>query len=134
MAKVHISVPWMPKALSPNSRVNVFGKANAFKKYKNDVFLMVRSRMRGMTPVRHPHPLYPDGRVHIDLQFFPPARYNYDEDNMVASFKAGADGIRDAIGIDDHWYHYTQDVGGSIVKGGCVLITFEVEDGMQDCG
>lgn len=126
--RLTLRLPWMPKALSPNARVNVFQKAKAFKVYKSKVHRLVSTFLSDAVLLRHYHPLYSHGRVHIQLTFYPPAHYRYDEDNMVASFKAGADGIRDVVGIDDHWFHYIPDVGQWVVPDGCVEVTFEVVD------
>jgi crossover junction endodeoxyribonuclease RusA len=40
-------------------------------------------------------------RLHLWLEFYPPDRRPRDDDNMVASFKAGRDGIAQAMGIND---------------------------------
>ena len=125
---VTVRLPWMPKVLSPNARVTIFQKAKAFKVYKNRVFRLAKDILKDCTLLRHYHPLYNHGRVHIGITFYPPAHYHYDEDNMVASFKAGCDGIRDVVGVDDHWFHYIPDVGQWIVPDGCVEVKFEVVD------
>lgn len=41
------------------------------------------------------------GRLHLWLDFYPPDRRHRDDDNLVASFKAGRDGVALALGIDD---------------------------------
>lgn len=41
------------------------------------------------------------GRVLFMLVFSPPDKRHRDDDNLIAMFKSGRDGIADAIGIDD---------------------------------
>jgi len=41
------------------------------------------------------------GQIHVFLDFCPPNRRARDDDNIVAAFKAGRDGLADALGIDD---------------------------------
>lgn len=44
------------------------------------------------------------GRLLVSLTFFPPDRRPRDLDNMLASCKAGLDGIADVLCVDDkHW-------------------------------
>ncbi len=43
----------------------------------------------------------PMGDLVLDLEFFPPDNRRRDDDNMIASFKAGRDGIAEALEIDD---------------------------------
>lgn len=40
-------------------------------------------------------------RIALWLDFYPPDRRARDDDNMIASFKAGRDGIALALGIND---------------------------------
>lgn len=42
-----------------------------------------------------------DGKIPIEVRFYPPDARHRDDDNMIASFKAARDGIADAIGVDD---------------------------------
>jgi len=43
----------------------------------------------------------PSGRLLLSLEFLPPNRSRRDDDNLLAAFKAGRDGLADAMGIDD---------------------------------
>ena len=45
--------------------------------------------------------LIPQGDLVLDLEFYPPDNRRRDDDNMVAAFKNGRDGIAEALGIDD---------------------------------
>jgi crossover junction endodeoxyribonuclease RusA len=53
------------------------------------------------------------------LDFYPPDRRHRDDDNMIASFKAGRDGLALALGIDDKRFRtfpYVQDKIGGYIK------------------
>jgi len=41
------------------------------------------------------------GPITVRLDFFPPSRAKRDDDNVPASFKAGRDGVADALRCDD---------------------------------
>ena len=60
----------------------------------------------------------------FDVKFFPPDKRKRDFDNMIASFKAGQDGLADAWGVDDSLFkmHYDPKVGEP-VKHGMIVIT-----------
>jgi len=40
-------------------------------------------------------------QIHVFLDFCPPNRRARDDDNVIAAFKAGRDGLADALKIDD---------------------------------
>lgn len=61
----------------------------------------------------------PKNEVH--LVFVPPDRRNRDADNMLASMKAGLDGMADAMKVDDSKFKVTIDVSDDI--GGMVKVT-----------
>ena len=48
-----------------------------------------------------------DGKIAVRLDFFPPDRASRDDDNVPASFKAGRDGIADALKCDDARFQTT---------------------------
>jgi len=58
-------------------------------------------------------------RIALWLDFFPPDRRARDDDNIIASFKAGRDGLALALGIDDKRFvlrPFVQDKVGGIIK------------------
>lgn len=64
----------------------------------------------------------PDARpLPIKFIFHPPNKIRRDRDNMVAALKPYADGIADAIGVDDALWEPTYATGEPI-KGGCVIV------------
>lgn len=58
----------------------------------------------------------------LSLTFCPPDRRKRDDDNLVAAFKAGRDGIAQAMGIDDHRLSLLVKIGEP-VEGGAVLVS-----------
>ena len=62
-----------------------------------------------------------DGDVHLWVDFYPPDKRRRDDDNVIAAFKAGRDGLADALRIDDsrfrlHPYLQTKPGGFVLVK------------------
>lgn len=93
MTEQRITLPWPPKILSPNARVHWAQKSKAAKAYRTACFVLCKEA-KLVKPET-------EGRLHLWLAFYPPDRRHRDDDNMVASFKNGRDGIADALGIDD---------------------------------
>lgn len=61
-----------------------------------------------------------DGRIHLWLDFYPPNRQRRDDDNLMAAFKAGRDGLADALGLDDARFVCHPWLKDEPVKGGKV--------------
>lgn len=91
--KIEVTLPWPPKQLSPNARVHWSVKSKAAKAYRAACHALTKEA-KLIAPET-------DGRLHLWLDFYPPDRRARDDDNMIASFKSGRDGIADALGIDD---------------------------------
>jgi crossover junction endodeoxyribonuclease RusA len=90
-------LPWPPKALSPNARTHWRKKSPITKAYKHACWaLTLESGMQVPAELKSA-----SQRLHLWLEFYPPDRRHRDDDNMVASFKAGRDGVALALGIDD---------------------------------
>jgi crossover junction endodeoxyribonuclease RusA len=62
-------------------------------------------------------------KIALRIVFVPPSRRRYDDDNLLASFKAGRDGLADALGVDDRAFVTTLSVSGDVVSGGAVIVT-----------
>lgn len=110
-AQVSVTLPWPPRALSPNARTHWRKKAPITKAYKQACWALVKEAQI-VLPVSV-------GRLHLWLDFFPPDRRHRDDDNMIASFKAGRDGIALALGIDDKRFvthSFVSDEIGGFVK------------------
>lgn len=85
-----IDLPWPPKELSPNQRLHWAKLASVKKKYRHDCHMLTLASGQKIA-----------GRHHLALTFFPPDKRARDRDNLLASMKAGLDGVADALGIND---------------------------------
>lgn len=108
-----LCLPWPPKGLSPNDRIHWAKKAKITKAYRN--ISRVLTMQAGLVA--------PDtGRILLVLEFVPPNRRHRDDDGCLASFKAGRDGIADALGIDDKRFVTQFSLSGDVARGGMVLV------------
>jgi crossover junction endodeoxyribonuclease RusA len=85
-------------------------KSKVTKAYKQACWTLCRQS--GMVAPDSP-------RIALWIDFYPPDRLSRDDDNMVASFKAGRDGIALALGIDDKRFvlhPFVQDAIGGFIK------------------
>lgn len=108
---MNVILPWPPRALSPNSRTHWRKKAPIAKAYKEACWALTKEA--GI--------VLPEsaGRLALWLDFYPPDRRARDDDNMIASFKHGRDGVALALGIDDKRFRtfpYVQDKIGGYIK------------------
>lgn len=55
------------------------------------------------------------------IMFHPPNRQSRDKDNLIARFKAGQDGLAEAMGVDDAEFNDVPRDIGEVVKGGAVV-------------
>ena len=62
-----------------------------------------------------------EGKLYVWVEFCPPNRRSYDDDNLLARFKAGRDGVADGLGVDDRSFMTTISIG-EVVKGGMVRV------------
>ena len=107
-----INLPWPPKELSPNARIFWAKKSKIAKKYRLDCkFLSVNKIV-----------LPESEKLHLWITFYPPDRHKRDDDNLIASFKSGRDGLADALKVDDNRFITHPFVSDCVVKGGCVSI------------
>ena len=83
-----VTLPWPYKGLSPNQNMHWRPKADATRRYRFAVAALALSAR------------LPKGNL-LSVWFYPPDKRPRDRDNMIAAFKAGQDGIADAMGIDD---------------------------------
>jgi len=113
--KCEITLGWPPKELSPNARTHWRKKAPITKAYKEACWALTKEA--GIVAPET------EGRLHLWITFYPPDRRHRDDDNMIASFKAGRDGLALALGIDDKRFichPFVSDQTGGMVK---VVIT-----------
>lgn len=108
-----VLLPWPPKVLSPNARAHWATRSKAAKAYRYRCFLGARQVLLSA----------PAGRVLLVLEFMPPNRRRRDDDNLLASFKAGRDGLADALGIDDSVFVSQVRLLDETRPGGAVRVT-----------
>jgi crossover junction endodeoxyribonuclease RusA len=108
-----IELPWMPKELSPNARLHWTKRAKAAKAYRLECFILAKAA--GITA--------PEGKILWTVEFFPPSRRAYDDDNLLARIKALRDGVADALGVDDRRFVTQFSVSETVIKGGLVRVT-----------
>ena len=109
---IDLMLPWPPKALSPNARTHWATKSRAAKAYRYTCFLLCRRA--GLQA--------PEGRALLSLEFIPPDRRRRDDDNCIAAFKSGRDGLAQALGIDDSRFVTQLQISSEIIKGGAVRV------------
>src|SRR3546814_8129920 len=72
-----------------------------------------------LATARHWRPS-PDCPLPVKITFCPPDRRHRDDDNMIASFKSGRDGMCEALGINDRLlrpeYHFSDPIKGGAVR------------------
>lgn len=112
-----VTLPWPPSALSPNARGHWSIKARHAKKYRADSRVLCMAV--GLRNVA-------SEALSLRVTFQPPDRRARDLDNLLASIKAGLDGIADATGVDDSRWTLSLEKGEP-VKGGAVSIHISQE-------
>lgn len=108
------TLPWPPKELTPN-----FKRRSHWTQYSKQTSLY-RMACRALT-LAEKIPSPPEGPIPITITFHPPDRRRRDDDGMIGAFKAGRDGIADALRVDDHRFRASYIIGEP-VKGGCVIV------------
>ena len=89
-----VNLPWFPADCRPNARSHWAKVAEAKKRYRTACWALTKESVG--------NPQLPDeGEIHLVIEFFPPSRRAYDLDNCLAAFKAGLDGIADALRVND---------------------------------
>ena len=104
-----VILPWPPKELSPNAR-NHWAKTAKFKKHYRQICWAIayKAKIKVLTTGDDP--------IHLGVTFFPPDRRHRDDDNMIASMKAGLDGLADALQVNDRRFKCTWEFSNE-VKG-----------------
>ena len=104
-----VVLPWPPKELNPNKRLHWSTKRKHVAKYRAMCFALAREAGIAVDW---------DGDVHLWVDFYPPDKRCRDDDNVIAAFKAGRDGLADALRIDDSRFRlhpYLQTKTGGFV-------------------
>ena len=120
MQKTHqIELPWPSRQLSPNSRQHWSAAAKAKKAFRARCRVLAEGQALGLLKNA-------SGAVLVALTFFPPDRRARDLDNLLASMKAGLDGLADAMGIDDSRWRLSIQKSETTVPGGVVLVEITI--------
>ena len=90
-----VILPWPYKELSPNATLHWAKKAKFKKSYRQACWALTLEAK--LTADK-------SGKVPILITFYPPDKRHRDADNMVASIKAGLDGVADALKINDRQF------------------------------
>lgn len=91
---MHVKLPFPPSSLVPHAGGHWGKKAGATKKYRK--LCADEAVAQG---VRH----IQSDCVNAVVTFYPPNR-RMDRQNREAAFKAGIDGLADALGVDDRYW------------------------------
>jgi len=115
-----IELPWPPKELSQNARIHWTKRARFVKEYRSTCFLLTKILWFKIDW---------EGPIHLFIDFYPPDSRRYDDDGITGRFKAGRDGIADALGVDDNRFrqHPYLHLGSDAVKGGKVVVRIAKE-------
>jgi crossover junction endodeoxyribonuclease RusA len=113
-----ITLPWPKRELSPNSPAHYMVKHKAKKEYRQECAWQAREQ-----GVKQDWPQA--GKIGVHLHFVPPNRTRRDHDNLIASMKAGLDGLADAMGVDDSRFVISSDISEDV--GGMVKVTLEAK-------
>lgn len=99
-----IVLPWPDKRLSPNARVHWGALSKVKQKARSDANTLATVAI----PLKEKRAIASqEGRIEMDVRFYPPDARLRDDDNCIASFKAARDGIADALGVDDRRFRPT---------------------------
>lgn len=114
---MQVTLPWPPKDLSPNARLHWSKRSKAAKAYRQACYVLtLQAGLRGIPW---------DGDIHVWIDFYPPDRRHRDDDNMIAAFKSGRDGMADAMKVNDKRFRIHPYVKSEI--GGMVKVRFTAD-------
>ena len=111
---VLIELPWPPKELTPNFKRRKHWRVYqpVAKQYRTDcAWLTYLARVRGTL---------------LSVTFYPPDRRKRDDDGMIGAFKAGRDGVADALGHDDHMFRPIYKFAGPVKHGKVIVAIGEL--------
>jgi crossover junction endodeoxyribonuclease RusA len=124
---VIIKLPYPPSELNPNKRLHWAEKRKHTMNYRELCkyrfrmhFINELGAIEGMRALKGFENHVGDFKVSIT--FHKPDNRKRDDDNIIASFKAGRDGVADALNVDDNRFEVSYKVSKENVKGGLVVI------------
>ena len=110
---MEVMLPWPTKMLSPNARAHWAAKSKASKSYRTECAWITKAAGLRIDWC---------GIVHVWITFYPPDRRHRDDDNLIAAFKSGRDGIADALSINDKRMRIHPWLSDEVVRGGAVKV------------
>lgn len=111
-----IFLDWPYEALWPNKRPHWAAKAKATKAYRFAAKCLVGNAEPGL----------------IRITFCPKSRGPIpDRDNCIAAFKAGQDGIADALKVNDRDLTVIHEMGGRCKDGGVIVDILPLENTVE---
>lgn len=111
--------PYPPAILNPNNRAHWSKKRPVAKAYRRECWAVALAAGLHLKTL-------PDGKIRVRLDFFPPDAARRDDDNAAASFKAGRDGIADAMKVDDSRFATSPEFHPE--ARACVVVTIMASD------
>lgn len=108
-----IKLPFPARELQPNARVHYLTKSRFTKMARHDAFWATKDsgiKIKG------------SGEIFITLIFRPPNNRPRDRDNLMAACKAYADGIADALKVNDSRFRFNPVVIEAPEKNGSTFI------------
>ena len=111
-----IRCPWPPTELRPN-----FTRSNHWRKWRPiNTAYRTTCWHEGLSQSIHMQ-AWPDGRIQLVYTFHPPKGCRWDKDAREGAFKAGQDGIADAMKVDDKRFD-VKKIHGDPVEVGFVIV------------
>ena len=101
-----LHVPYPPAELSPNARVHYQRLARVKAKYRAECAWATKEALGKLYAAWQRLEL-PAPPIPLRLDFHPATARTRDDDNLVAAFKAGRDGLAEAIRVDDALFETT---------------------------
>ena len=124
---ITVRLPWPLPYLSPNSRAHWSNKAKQANWYRHECGRRVRDEIAALHDEKSSLKALNERGVCLSIRFCPPDKRRRDLDNMLASIKAGIDGIADALGVDDQHFSLRLERGEPKKGGEVVAVITEGE-------
>lgn len=114
---MHVTLPFPPKELNPNSRLHFMKVARIKKRYRQTCWALAKEAGFNSTSLAGCE------AASVHLSFYPPDRRHRDQDNMLAAMKSALDGLAEALHFNDRGFKVTFDVSDDIGSKVVVSIT-----------
>jgi len=121
---IEATFSWPDKKLLPNARVHWAEKARLIKAYRQSCFYATRVQVPVSFAAEARLRVETGEKIHLFIDFIPPDRRARDDDGAIGAFKAGRDGIADALGVDDKHFRIHPFLNTDPTKGGMVAVRF----------